>query len=1026
MTFLPVVARELRVAARRRTTYLARIGAALVSIVIAGFWLPVFAAQFTISQGQLLFSIISSLAFLYCLLAGARMTSDCLSAEKREGTIGLLFLTDLRGYDVILGKLVSCSLNAFYGLLGIVPVLALALLLGGVTLSEIGRMSLLFVNTLFFSMATGVFVSTISRNDRRAMFGTLCVIVLVTGGPYAVGVGFALARLSAGAGPNSFLDLGNVLLMSPALAFQLFHSAVFTAGIRRAFYTSILATHLLSWALLALASWVVPRVCRERPAAGVRLRWLAFSNRWSYGKAAKRRAFRAAALDRNAFYWLSARDRIKGSYVWFFVGALTLIWLAAALALGNFVFEWQASFWLLLMFLAFLKVWVTSEVCARLAEDRASGGFELLLSSPLSLPEMARGQTLALWRQFGKPAVVTLALTLFFQFSALRAPHDGIGSGEIRLLYWTLIITFLADVIALKWVATWKAITLAQIPRAMLGACARVLFLPTVAFAVLYGVYVLLRQASQNESPPSLGHAAALWLFLSLVVDLAFGLRARWQFYHHFREVVTQRYAGSKPGLEPFLEVLRSLRQRVAPWSLRGPLSPPNGVRWAQWALASFALAAVLAVGAFAFWKHTLQRHIAREFAAIRAAGDPVTVTELKDWGPLLGQDENAGFLFQKAASQMWSPVGGRGAVPPVKLEWPGPTAPVSRQLKANLPNYLARNREALRLLHEGAKLPRSRYPIYWLVPDPQMAPWQSLFRLRPAADLLQFEALLALENGDSAAALDSIEALFGLGHAMAQEPFLAALYDRNRYLNAALRALERLLNQRPLEPAELRQVDRQLRAAIDATGPAVVRALKGTRCFLINDLRGPGRAGWRGTAAPGIAKTLADLVDFTAGFSGFRDRELLKYLAAADRVIVRAQQIGVHDAAALAGAPQQTSVRDGSIAATEGYWQNTLLVQMEVVARLHTARTALALEQSRAAQGGRLPANLGALPAGPGQDERIDPFTSDSLRYVRLPKGYLVYSVGKDLEDNNGVDLPASGREGRFHKYDLTFRVER
>ena len=35
-------------------------------------------------------------------LCAMRNTADSLSAEKREGTLGLLFLTDLRGYDVVL------------------------------------------------------------------------------------------------------------------------------------------------------------------------------------------------------------------------------------------------------------------------------------------------------------------------------------------------------------------------------------------------------------------------------------------------------------------------------------------------------------------------------------------------------------------------------------------------------------------------------------------------------------------------------------------------------------------------------------------------------------------------------------------------------------------------------------------------------------------------------------------------------------------------------------------------------------
>ena len=54
-----------------------------------------------------LFWGLTGSAVFYCLLSGVWFTADCLSEEKREGTLGLLFLTDLKGYDVVFGKLVA-------------------------------------------------------------------------------------------------------------------------------------------------------------------------------------------------------------------------------------------------------------------------------------------------------------------------------------------------------------------------------------------------------------------------------------------------------------------------------------------------------------------------------------------------------------------------------------------------------------------------------------------------------------------------------------------------------------------------------------------------------------------------------------------------------------------------------------------------------------------------------------------------------------------------------------------------------
>ena len=127
MTFLPIVARELRVASRRRSTYWVRAGAAL-TVIVAGTWFFLMMRERPSQEvAQVLFSVLTGSAVLYCLLRGVGLTADCLSEEKREGTLGLLFLTDLRGYDVVFGKLVATSLNALYGVLAIVPVLAVPL-----------------------------------------------------------------------------------------------------------------------------------------------------------------------------------------------------------------------------------------------------------------------------------------------------------------------------------------------------------------------------------------------------------------------------------------------------------------------------------------------------------------------------------------------------------------------------------------------------------------------------------------------------------------------------------------------------------------------------------------------------------------------------------------------------------------------------------------------------------------------------------------------------------------------------------
>src|SRR5262249_10875761 len=116
------------------------------------------------------------------LFTGVRSTADCVSEEKRDGTLGLLFLTDLKGYDVVGGKLVATSLNSFYGLTAIFPMLAIPLLMGGVTSGEFWRISLVLANTFFFSLATGMFMSAVSNSARKAMAGTFTLVLFFSAG----------------------------------------------------------------------------------------------------------------------------------------------------------------------------------------------------------------------------------------------------------------------------------------------------------------------------------------------------------------------------------------------------------------------------------------------------------------------------------------------------------------------------------------------------------------------------------------------------------------------------------------------------------------------------------------------------------------------------------------------------------------------------------------------------------------------------------------------------------------------------
>src|SRR2546422_10307818 len=154
MSFLPIAERELRVAARKRSTFRLRVVAAMVGLIIgSGFMLIATVQPAGLpSMGSILFGALTWICVVAAFSAGIFFTADCLSEEKREGTLGFLFLTDLRGYDVVLGKMLATSVRAFYALLAVFPVLAITLLLGGVTGALFWKTLLALINAMFVSV----------------------------------------------------------------------------------------------------------------------------------------------------------------------------------------------------------------------------------------------------------------------------------------------------------------------------------------------------------------------------------------------------------------------------------------------------------------------------------------------------------------------------------------------------------------------------------------------------------------------------------------------------------------------------------------------------------------------------------------------------------------------------------------------------------------------------------------------------------------------------------------------------------
>src|SRR5204863_3288873 len=87
--------------------------------------------------GLLLFQIVAFVQLLLTVFFAALSAAGAVSQEKDRRTFVLLLITDMRDYEIVLGKLLGSLLPIVALLFVTVPVLSLLLLLGGIDPTQV-------------------------------------------------------------------------------------------------------------------------------------------------------------------------------------------------------------------------------------------------------------------------------------------------------------------------------------------------------------------------------------------------------------------------------------------------------------------------------------------------------------------------------------------------------------------------------------------------------------------------------------------------------------------------------------------------------------------------------------------------------------------------------------------------------------------------------------------------------------------------------------------------------------------------
>ncbi len=532
MSFLPIVDRELRAASRRPSTYWTRTVLGLVACVL---WLLLVATGGRHMQpsemGKILFIMVSILALGFGIFAGVFLTADCLSEEKREGTLGLLFLTELRGYDVVLGKLMATSLPAFYAIMTILPILALPLLMGGVSFGEFLRVCLALVTTLAQSLCLGLGVSAFSRDARQAMSTTLLLVVAFSGiMPLLAWVIEVRTGLT---------DWRLLCLPSPGYLLNRAFDTNYRWGNAADFWKAFVTISALGLAGLLAAHLRLPRAWQEGGEGRVHRRVGDWMRRWRFGGASFRSS-RRALLEVNPFHWLATRDRMPRWVALIGTAALLLFWLGLLAGCFSGASSTRDSCFAIAMAVALalhlvLKWAITAESARRFSEDRRSGALELLLVTPLPVSKIIAAQRRALLQAYALPLALALLTNLGLIWMMLGPNPLGMRNWDRPIfceLYAGGIVLLLADFLALTNLGMRLGLRARSHQRAILAVLARVLFPPWLGAILVWFIGV---SGGFNGGPESVFGVFLLWQIFCLVLDLALTAVASESLAHELR-----------------------------------------------------------------------------------------------------------------------------------------------------------------------------------------------------------------------------------------------------------------------------------------------------------------------------------------------------------------------------------------------------------------------------------------------------------------------------------------------------------
>jgi ABC-type transport system involved in multi-copper enzyme maturation permease subunit len=415
---LPVIERELRAEARNVVTYGCRpLGAALLLLASIMF----LNNRTANLSGRDLFTELHQFLQVTIWLWVPLVSADCISREKREQTLGLLFLTPLKARDIMLAKTLAQGLRAAMIGVAVIPVLTLPLLIGG--LNWVGVLSSVLISASAFcwALAAGLLASVLSRSILGSLLwallwsGVFLVVLSLLNGiavfeflHHATGRPRFMPSLEGLAGTGLLaMWNGEPFFYNSVIALtgRGIHFWLATSGI-------VLISSLVGLGLVWLiGAWRLQKAWQELPPSPARAM---IEKQFCQPRFATHvfRSLMKRQLERNPVGWLEQRRWTSRVAAWGWLGIFALGYTAFYL---TFSYTHEVEEFNVLMAASLMGAMALIS-SASFRRERETGVMELLLTTSLTPKQIVRGRLMGLWVQFLPSLAALVFMTGFSGF----------------------------------------------------------------------------------------------------------------------------------------------------------------------------------------------------------------------------------------------------------------------------------------------------------------------------------------------------------------------------------------------------------------------------------------------------------------------------------------------------------------------------------------------------------------------------------------------------------------------------------